>query len=86
MSVEKSELISKFRVNEKDTGSAEVQIALLSQRINDLGGHFKSHIKDHQSRRGLLQLVGRRKRLLTYLKSKDEDQYKKITKELGLRG
>lgn len=81
----KQELISKFRVHEKDTGSPEVQIALLSSRIEHLGGHFKKFAKDHQSRRGLLQLVGQRRRLLDYLKKSNTDRYKRVTRELGLR-
>jgi small subunit ribosomal protein S15 len=83
--VEKQQLISKFRTHEKDTGSPEVQIALLSQRIDHLGEHFKKFAKDHQSRRGLLQLVGQRRRLLDYLKKSNTDRYKNVTKELGLR-
>ena len=85
MSEAKKELIEKFRGHEKDTGSPEVQIALLSSRINHLSGHFKGHVKDHQSRRGLLKLVGQRRRLLDYLKNKNVDRYQRVTKELGLR-
>ncbi len=81
----KQQLIGKFRNHEKDTGSPEVQIALLTQRIEHLSGHFKSHVKDHQSRRGLLKLVGQRRRLLEYLKNKSVDKYRRVTKELGLR-
>jgi len=81
----KQELISKYRLHEKDTGSPEVQIALLTQRIADLTEHFKFHKKDYNSRRGLLKLVGRRKRLLEYLKREDMDRYKRIIAELGLR-
>lgn len=81
----KQTVISKFKTHEKDTGSAEVQIALLTQRIEHLAGHFKGHAKDHQSRRGLLKLVGQRRRLLEYLKNKNADNYRRVTKDLGLR-
>jgi small subunit ribosomal protein S15 len=81
----KKEIIDQFKVNEKDTGSAEVQIALLSSRINYLTEHFKLHKKDHHSRRGLLKMVGRRRRLLDYLKKKDTDKYRTIIKALGIR-
>ncbi len=85
MELPKQEVISKFKTHEKDTGSPEVQIALISQRINHLTGHFKGHVKDHQSRRGLLKLVGQRRRLLGYLKYKNVERYRHLTKELGLR-
>ena len=81
----KTELVSKFRVHEKDTGSPEVQVALLSERINHLTEHFKTHKKDHHSRRGLLKLVGQRRRLLDYLKGKSSDRYKKLIDTLGIR-
>jgi len=81
----KKEIISRFATHDGDTGSPEVQIALISNRIDQLGNHFKSHVKDHQTRRGLLMLVGQRRRLLEYLKTKSTDRYKKVTKELGLR-
>lgn len=81
----KKDIIDKFRSHESDTGSAEVQIALLSARINHLTEHFKTHMKDHHSRRGLLKLVGRRRRLLDYLKSKDVERYRSVIKELGIR-
>jgi len=81
----KKEIINKYKINEKDTGSSEVQIALLSSRINSLTEHFKLHKKDHHSRRGLLKLVGQRRRLLNYLKKKDVEKYRKIIKELGIR-
>lgn len=81
----KKEIISKFKITENDTGSSEVQIALLSSRISYLTEHFKIHKKDHHSRRGLLKLVGQRKRLLNYLKNKDVERYRKIIKELGIR-
>lgn len=85
MEKEKQELITKFKTHDKDTGSPEVQIALLSQRIDHLAGHFQSHAKDHQSRRGLLKMVGQRRRLLEYLKNKNADRYRRVTKDLGLR-
>ena len=81
----KAEIIEKFRTSESDTGSPEVQIALLSTRISQLTGHFETHKKDHHSRRGLLKLVGQRRRLLDYLKSKDGNRYKKLIDTLGIR-
>jgi small subunit ribosomal protein S15 len=81
----KAEIIQGFGRTEGDTGSPEVQVALLTERINHLQGHFKSHQKDHHSRRGLLKLVGRRRRLLDYLKKKDEGRYRELIKRLGLR-
>lgn len=81
----KQELIGEYKIHESDTGSPEVQIALLSERIKYLTDHFKTHKKDHHSRRGLLQMVGRRRRLLDYLKSKNVDRYKGIIEKLGLR-
>jgi small subunit ribosomal protein S15 len=81
----KKEIIEKFKVNEKDTGSPEVQIALLSSRIKYLTDHFKVHKKDHHSRRGLLKLVGQRRRLLNYLKKKDVEKYRNVIQELGIR-
>ncbi len=85
MATVKQEVIGKFKTHDKDTGSPEVQIALLTKRIDHLTGHFKGHVKDHQSRRGLLQMVGQRRRLLEYLKNKNVDRYRSVTKELGLR-
>ncbi len=82
---EKREIIEKFARYEGDTGSPEVQIALLTRRIRDLTEHFKTHHKDHHSRRGLLKLVGRRRRLLAYLESKDRERYRRLIGELGLR-
>ncbi len=82
---EKSEIINKYQLHEKDTGSAEVQIALLTERINQLTEHFKVHVKDHHSRRGLLKLVGKRRRLLDYLKKKDLTKYRELIKSLGIR-
>ncbi len=81
----KREIIDRFQANEKDTGSPEVQIALLSSRIRYLTDHFKVHKKDHHSRRGLLKLVGQRRRLLNYLKRKDVERYRTTIKELGIR-
>jgi len=81
----KQEVIKKFQGHEKDTGSAEVQIALLTTRIIYLTEHFRSHKKDFHSRRGLLKLVNQRRKMLEYLKSKDVERYKKILKELNLR-
>jgi small subunit ribosomal protein S15 len=81
----KSEVIKKFKTHEKDTGSPEVQIGLLTQRINYLTDHFKEHKKDFSSRRGLLKLVGRRRKLLDYLKEKDVGKYRNIIQELGIR-
>jgi small subunit ribosomal protein S15 len=78
-------IISDYRIHEKDTGSPEVQIALLSARIEYLTEHFKEHKKDHHSRRGLLKLVGQRRRLLNYLKDKDIERYRNVIKRLGLR-
>lgn len=81
----KGELIQKFRIHENDTGSAEVQIAILTGRINDLTKHFTDHVKDHSSRRGLLKMVGRRRKLLSYLKKHSEENYKRLIGELGIR-
>ncbi len=81
----KQEVIQKYRSHESDTGSPEVQVALLTQRINYLTEHFKTHKKDHASRRGLLKMVGQRRRLLSYLKIKNQDRYSKLIGELGLR-
>ena len=83
--IQKSEIIDKYKKHGKDTGSSEVQIALITGRINDLTEHFKVHKKDHHSRRGLLKLVGQRRRLLDYLKNKNLDEYRKLIKSLGLR-
>jgi len=81
----KKEIIGNFRAHEKDTGSSEVQIALLSERIRYLTEHFKVHKRDHHSRRGLLKLVGQRRRLLNYLKEYKVDRYRMIIDRLGLR-
>ena len=82
----KKEIISKFATNEKDTGSAEVQIAVISERINNLIEHFKNHKHDNHSKRGLLALVNKRKKLLSYLLKKDNLKYKDIIKKLNIRG
>ncbi len=81
----KTEIIKTFKSNEKDTGSPSVQIALLTERINSLSGHFKEHRKDHHSRQGLLRMVSIRRRLLEYLKRKDLKEYQNIIKKLDLR-
>jgi small subunit ribosomal protein S15 len=81
----KQELVSKFGNGDADTGSAEVQIAMLTERINDLTEHLLTHKKDHHSRRGLLMLVGRRRRFLNYLERKDLEGYRALIRELGLR-
>ena len=86
LSVDKKKtLIEQFKTHDGDTGSPEVQIALLSERINGLTDHFKTHKKDHHSRRGLLKLVGQRRRLLDYLKSKDSERYAELIRRLGIR-
>jgi len=81
----KKEVVSKFRVHKTDTGSPEVQVAILSQRILQLQEHFKAHAKDHHSRRGLLSMVARRRRLLKYLKSCNPERYKDLIQRLGIR-
>jgi small subunit ribosomal protein S15 len=81
----KSGIIGTYKTHDGDTGSPEVQVALLSERINYLTEHFKIHAKDHHSRRGLLKLVGQRRRLLDYLKSKDSERYADLIKRLGIR-
>ena len=81
----KTELIGSYKTHDEDTGSPEVQIAILSERINYLTEHFKAHAKDHHSRRGLLMLVGKRRRLLDYLKAKDVQRYADIIKRLNIR-
>ena len=81
----KTEVIGSFKTHNSDTGSPEVQVALLSERINYLTEHFKTHVKDHHSRRGLLKLVGQRRRLLDYLKKKDLVRYSELIKKLNIR-
>lgn len=81
----KQELIKKFGQSENDSGTAEVQVAILTERINDLNDHFSEHTKDHASRRGLMKMVGKRRRLLDYLIKKDINRYRAIIKELNIR-
>jgi len=81
----KQELVARFGQGDGDTGTTEVQVALLTERINDLTEHLRTHGKDHHSRRGLLMLVGRRRRLLRYLQRKDVERYRSLVQELGLR-
>lgn len=86
LSVEKKKsVIEQFRIHEGDTGSPEVQIALLTERINGLTEHFKQHAKDHHSRRGLLMLIGKRRALLEYLRRKDAERYRVVIEKLGIR-
>jgi small subunit ribosomal protein S15 len=82
---EKKKLIAKYQIHEKDTGSAYVQVAILTKRINDLTEHLKIHKKDNHSRRGLFLMVGKRRKLLNYLKNNQKEQYEKIIKDLDLR-
>ena len=81
----KEQVIRDYRVHDKDTGSPEVQVALLTERINSLSDHFKAHVKDFHSRRGLLKMVSQRRKLLDYLKLKDADKYRDLIEKLGLR-
>ena len=81
----KKSLIEQFKTHDGDTGSPEVQIALLSERINGLTDHFKTHLKDHHSRRGLLMLIGKRRGLLEYLRKKDAERYRTLAEKLGIR-
>ena len=83
--VRKNEVIQRHKIHGKDTGSSFVQIAVLTERINNLGSHFKSHVKDHHSRRGLLKLVSQRRKLLDYLKRENETAYHKLIDDLDLR-
>ena len=85
LATQKTETITTYKRHDGDTGSPEVQVALLSQRISSLTEHFKTHAKDHHSRRGLLQMVGQRRRLLDYLKKKDEGRYQALIKKLDIR-
>jgi len=82
---QKQTIIAEYKLHDKDTGSPEVQVALLTERIEYLTGHFKTHKKDHHSRRGLLKMVSRRRRLLDYVRKLDEDRYKNLIKRLGIR-
>jgi small subunit ribosomal protein S15 len=81
----KAEIIGNYKTHESDTGSPEVQVALLTKRINELTDHFKTHVKDNHSRRGLLKLVSQRRRLLDYLRRKDADRYREVISRLGIR-
>jgi len=85
LSIQKNEVIEKYRLHEQDVGSAPVQVALLTARINHLRDHFDQHKQDHHSRRGLLKMVGRRRRLLEYLKKSDPEAYRSLIADLGLR-
>jgi len=85
MAFDKTPTLEKFRTSESDTGSTRVQVAVLTERINYLNDHFKTHRKDHHSRRGLLKMVGRRRRLLDYLKRTDVEGYRQLIAQLGLR-
>ena len=85
MSFDKQSVVAKHRAHDTDTGSAKVQVALLTERINSLTDHFRIHLKDHHSRRGLLKMVGTRRRLLTYLKRSDLPTYRALIEQLGLR-
>ena len=85
MAIVKEEVIQKYQLHDNDRGSTPVQIALLTARINDLRGHFDDHKKDHHSRRGLLKMVGRRRRLLEYMKRTDVERYREVLADLGLR-
>jgi len=85
MAFDKSPTIQKHRTHDSDTGSAKVQVAVLTERINYLTDHFRQHSKDHHSRRGLLKMVGKRKRLLNYLRRTDIETYRKLVQDLGLR-
>jgi len=83
--IKKGDIVAKYQRSKADTGSPEVQVALLTARINELTEHFKAHVKDHHSRRGLLKMVSRRRKLLDYLKGKDADKYRSVIDKLGLR-
>ena len=85
MAIEKNDIITKYQLHPTDRGSAPVQIAILTARINDLTDHFRKHIKDHHSRQGLLKMVGRRRRLLDYLRRTDVERYRELIEDLGLR-
>lgn len=85
MAFEKAPTVEKYRTHETDSGSTRVQVAILTERINYLNDHFRAHKKDHHSRRGLLKMVGKRRRLLNYMKRTDVDGYRQIVQQLGLR-
>lgn len=82
---DKQEIINNYKIHDSDTGSSEVQVAILTEKIKYLTDHFKAHAKDHHSRRGLLKMVGRRRRLLTYMKNKDIGKYRELIDKLGIR-
>jgi small subunit ribosomal protein S15 len=82
----KAEIVATYKINDRDTGSAKVQIAMLTKRIQELTGHFDTHKKDHHSRRGLLKLVGQRRRLMRYMQKRDLDGYRGLIETLGIRG
>ena len=85
MAITKDEIIKKYQLHDKDRGSAPVQVAILTARIDDLRTHFDTHLKDHHSRRGLLKMVGKRRRLLEYLRRTDVERYRELINDLGLR-
>jgi small subunit ribosomal protein S15 len=85
MPINKNDVIQKYQLHENDRGSAPVQVAILTARINDLTDHFRAHAKDHHSRRGLLKMVGKRRRLLEYLRRNDLERYRTLIEDLGLR-
>ena len=85
MPIEKTDVIKKYQLHDQDRGSAPVQVALLTERINHLRDHFDKHKQDHHSRRGLLKMVGRRRRLLDYMRNKDIERYRELIADLGLR-
>jgi small subunit ribosomal protein S15 len=85
MAIEKEDIIKKYQLHPADRGSAPVQVAILTARINDLTEHFRTHKKDHHSRRGLLKMVGKRRRLLDYLRRTDVERYRELIQDLGLR-
>ncbi|HUG02476.1 MAG TPA: 30S ribosomal protein S15 [Longimicrobiales bacterium] len=85
MPIDKNDVIQKYQLHENDRGSAPVQVAILTARINDLTDHFRAHAKDHHSRRGLLKMVGKRRRLLEYLRRNDLERYRTLIEDLGLR-
>lgn len=85
MAFDKAPTVEKFRSHDKDSGSTRVQVAILTERINYLNDHFRNHKKDHHSRQGLFKMIGKRRRLLAYMKRTDVDGYRKVVQELGLR-
>ena len=85
MAFDKASTLAKYQEHESDSGSTKVQVALLTERINSLTDHFRQHVKDHHGRRGLLKMVGRRRRLLDYLRRNDVESYRRIVQDLGLR-